>query len=116
MQEQSRGDLKRQVADRILSLHRPDETDSEFARRLGLSPQVINHYRTGRQGAALESVVQVVRATGVNMHWLVTGEAGPERLSAPPSIRGYELEELRVFLVNALRIVDASALKDGKGY
>lgn len=61
---EGRGDLKKEVASRILSLRRPDELDAEFARRLGVSPQVVNNFRSGRPGAGLETVVQVVRATG----------------------------------------------------
>ena len=66
------------VAQRILQLKREGENDAEFARRIGLSPQVLSNYKSRLHGASLEAVASVAANTDVNLHWLLTG-AGPRR-------------------------------------
>ena len=71
------------AAQRILRLKRPTEIDTDFARRVGLSPQKIANYRAG-SGASVDALAAVVARTDVNPRWLLLGE-GPERI--PPSDR-----------------------------
>jgi hypothetical protein len=75
------------AAERILSLKRPDETDAELARRVGLSPQQIANYRAG-SGASLDAIAAVLTNTDANPWWLVLGE-GPQQF--PASERGDRL-------------------------
>lgn len=73
-----------QMAQRILELKGSDETDAEFARRLGLSAQKIGNYRAGG-GASVDALATILTRTDANPRWLVTGE-GPQLL--PSSERG----------------------------
>lgn len=65
-----------QVARRILELKQPGEADSDFARRIGLSPQQISNYRAG-SGASVEAVATIITRTNTNPRWLLTGD-GPQ--------------------------------------
>lgn len=91
---------RRQVAQRILSLKQGDETDSAFARRLGLTPQLVSNYRSGRHGASLDAVIEVVRHTEVNPRWLLTGEGrrdgagGEEGEEVVPRILGEVIDSV----------------------
>lgn len=73
-----------QMAQRILELKGSNETDAEFARRLGLSAQKIANYRAGG-GASVDALATILTRTDANPRWLVTGE-GPQSL--PASERG----------------------------
>lgn len=76
------GHLKKQaarrpkpVAGRILELRKPEESDSDFARRLGFSPQIVSNWRNGTNEASLEAVAQVLEEDRhANAHYLVTGK------------------------------------------
>jgi transcriptional regulator with XRE-family HTH domain len=69
----------REIAQRILRLRRDGEGFAEFARRVGISPQVVSNYRSGLHGASVEAVSAVCMATPVNAHWLITGTGPIER-------------------------------------
>ena len=60
-----------EAAARILALQRLNESDADFARRIGLSPQQINNYKNEGRGASLEVVRDVAVRTGVSVdHFL----------------------------------------------
>lgn len=66
----------RSTAERIFELKKPEEKDSDFARRIGLTPKTLNTYRRGVSGPSIRALATIARTTGVDAHWLVTGE-GP---------------------------------------
>ena len=60
-----------EAAARILALQRLGESDADFARRIGLSPQQVNNYKNEGRGASLEVVRDVAVRTGVSVdHFL----------------------------------------------
>lgn len=96
--------LKHEVAARILSLKREgEENDAEFARRIGVSSQIVNNYRSKRYGASVDVVYAIVRKTGIDADWLVMGK--PEGGGVLPVGRE-EVGELRAMLSDALALVD----------
>ena len=92
----SRQEWHAAVLDRLLSLKREDESDAAFARRLGLQPQHLSNYRSGRHGLSLRSAVRVARSTGLSLDWLLRGEGEPFRAEAADSGEGIStVRELR---------------------
>jgi transcriptional regulator with XRE-family HTH domain len=72
------------AASRILDLQRAEESDRDFAARVGLSPQTIANYRAGATGASVDALAQVVIRTGASARWLILGDLppmGPEQPS-----------------------------------
>ena len=92
--------LKHQIAARILELKREDENDAEFARRIGLSPQVINNYRSGRFGASVDVVYAVARKAGVTADSLL----GLQPATLQPATL-HEIAELERMLSGAVKSV-----------
>jgi hypothetical protein len=70
------------VANRILELKRVGESDAEFGRRIGLTPQVLSNYRSRLHGASLDAVAAVAANTRVNLQWLLTGDGAREQIEA----------------------------------
>ena len=103
--EEQPPDLGRQVAERIMSLQKPRESDAAFARRVGLSPQLVNNYKHGRGGASLDIAATVASRTGRTLDWLVFGE-GDETANPLRPVGGREMDELRGLLRDALEIID----------
>jgi hypothetical protein len=68
------------VANRILELKRVGESDAEFGRRIGLTPQVLSNYRSRLHGASLDAVAAVAARTRVNLQWLLTGDGAREQV------------------------------------
>lgn len=66
---------------RLLSLQDPDETDGEFAERVGLTPQAVSNYKNGHHGLSIQSALNVHEAHGVSLDWLLAGRGSP-RLAA----------------------------------
>lgn len=67
------------IAQRILSLKREDENDSEFARRIGLTPAAVNNWRQKENGAGLKAILKVLKhVTDADARWLLTGVASGE--------------------------------------
>jgi len=109
--------LTRSVAERILSLKRSDETDSSFARRIGVSPQVVSNYRSGSNGASLEILAAVVRNTEASAHWLVTGDGS--RFRVPDEARHAVVQAVESFASDAerlLRDLRARYRQDGESH
>lgn len=79
----------KQVAGRILTLQRTDESDADFARRLGVSPQLLNHYKQGG-GASVSALAKIIER-GHDAVWLVTGRGGR---GATGALSVSELEEI----------------------
>lgn len=69
---------ERRVALRILSLREAAESDADFAKRLGISPQRLNGYKNQDRGASLDVVFTVARKLGLSPTWILTGE-GPKK-------------------------------------
>lgn len=65
------------VLERLLSLKREGESDAAFARRIGLQPQHLSNYRSGRHGLSLRTAVRIANNTGISLDWLLRGEGGP---------------------------------------
>ena len=64
------------AAARILELKKTDETYGAFAKRVGLSPQIVSNYKKKVHGASVNALADVVLRTEVNPRWLLTGD-GP---------------------------------------
>lgn len=64
--------VAREVAARILAMRKEGETDADFARRLGITPQLLNHYKKGG-GASVEAVARITK-NDPRAYWLLTGE------------------------------------------
>ncbi len=67
------------VLERLLSLKRDAESDAAFARRLGLQPQHLSNYRSGRHGLSIRTALRIARNTGLSLDWLLRGEGRPFR-------------------------------------
>lgn len=67
------------VLERLLSLKREDESDAAFARRLGLQPQHLSNYRSGRHSLSLTTALRIARTTGLSLDWLLRGAGEPFR-------------------------------------
>lgn len=63
--------------DRLLSLQEPGESDADFARRLGIAPQVLSNYKNGHHGLSLESALKVHENAGISLNWLLAGHGSP---------------------------------------
>lgn len=83
------------VLERLLSLKRDAESDAAFARRLGLQPQHLSNYRSGRHGLSIRTALRIARNTGLSLDWLLRGEGRPYRDGAagPEVPRSDEREE-----------------------
>lgn len=87
----------REVAARILSLRKERETDADFARRLGISPQLLHYYKKGG-GASIDVVAQIAR-TEQRAYWLLTGDNPPAQEGGElERVEGMELDRLHEFL------------------
>lgn len=78
----ARSDWQERVLERLLELKREGESDAAFARRIGLQPQHLSNYRSGRHGLSLQTAVRVARVTDLSLDWLLRGEGEPFRASA----------------------------------
>lgn len=78
----ARSDWQERVLERLLELKREGESDAAFARRIGLQPQHLSNYRSGRHGLSLQTAVRVARVTDLSLDWLLRGEGEPFPASA----------------------------------
>lgn len=62
------------VAARIWGLRKQGEKDSDFARRLGLSPQALFEMAKGKGGVSSTVLAEVVRRTGADPVYLLLGK------------------------------------------
>lgn len=88
MSSQSRDDRsewQESVLERLLELKREGESDAAFARRIGLQPQHLSNYRSGRHGLSLQTAVRIARVTDLSLDWLLRGEGEPFPASAGPA-------------------------------
>lgn len=80
LKKKQEGDLGPGVLKRILALRKPKERESDFARRIDVSPQVMNNWTKGRQNTvSVDVLADVVRATGVSADHLLLGKLPAER-------------------------------------
>ena len=54
-------------------------SNAELARRLSTSDAAIKNYMDGARFPAIEILLETARITGINLHWLMTGD-GPKRV------------------------------------
>lgn len=101
------------VAQRILLLRRDDERTVDFARRIGLSPQVLYNYAAELNGASLEAVAIVASRTNVNPRWLLTGE-GAREVDVAAEVEPYQ-HGVRELSVKILRLLDQLGRDCGLG-
>jgi hypothetical protein len=67
--------LAREVTERLLSYQHPDERPADFARRLGITPQVLNGYLNNGATVSTEKLVEILRhAPWINARFVLTGE------------------------------------------
>lgn len=59
---------------RLLSRQRPHESDIEFARRIGVSQQLLSNWKLGKDRMSREKAVEIVQKTGWGLDWLLRGE------------------------------------------
>lgn len=86
------------VLERLLTLKREDESDAAFARRLGLQPQHLSNYRSGRHGLSLQTAVKVAQNTGLSLDWLLRGEGEP---FGPPEDYASQMADASVQMADA---------------
>lgn len=71
------GQERRQAAERLLSLQRPNESNTDFARRLRITPQHITNYQTS--GLSLEILARVAKKlSAADVLFVLTGERGSD--------------------------------------
>lgn len=99
---------RNRVLDRLLTLKREDESDAAFARRLGLQPQHLSNYRSGRHGLSLQTAVKIAQNTGLSLDWLLRGEGEPFRSPEghASQVADGSVRELRRHSVALLRKLD----------
>lgn len=68
--------LKDDFADRFNSVF-PNSTHSEIARTLDSHPSTIKLYAEAKRFPVPEMLIFIHRKTGINIHWLLTGEGSP---------------------------------------
>lgn len=67
------------LGQRIAALRRDaDMSQSELARKLGVSPSAMGMYEQGRREPSIETVVAIAREFGVTTDYLLTGVPGGE--------------------------------------
>ncbi len=76
----------KKLSERIKSLRLPNETQSEFAERLGTTQASISRYLNGRQPDR-ETLIKIAAKTGVTLDWLLTG-APPMSAEGPARGKG----------------------------
>lgn len=70
-------------------------SNAEIARRLKTTDATIKNYTDATRLPTFEMLLQISRVTGVNLHWLMTGD-GPQRITRTPKIfSDQEESELR---------------------
>lgn len=52
----------------------PEECGREAGRRLGISGEIVNKWKSGDRKPGFDNLARLHEITGVNVHWLVTGE------------------------------------------
>lgn len=94
------------AAARILELQRAGESDRDFAKRIGLSPQTIANYRAGGTGASVDALAQVVSRTGASARWLILGDQPPLEAEGPSEAFGRGAESVLVEARRWLRALE----------
>ncbi len=56
-----------------------DASNAEIARRLNTSDATIKNYMDAKRLPLAEMLIEIARVTGINLHWLLTGQ-GPQRV------------------------------------
>lgn len=85
---------------RIAFNHAPN---AEIARRIGTTDATIKAYTDGKFLPVAEMLARIAQASGVNIHWLLTGD-GPERVTRiQPVFSEAEEDVIRKMAVDAGR-------------
>lgn len=71
-------DIRRDFSMRLASIF-PDANTGDVARRLYTTYATVRPYERGERLPIAEMLLQIHRVTGVNIHWLLTGD-GPRRV------------------------------------
>lgn len=92
--------------------------NADIARRIGLTDAAIKGYTDGTALPVAETLMNIHRVTGINIHWLLTGE-GPERVGRAESlfsegeediVRSLALESGRTFN-EQVRVLSLAAIQ-----
>lgn len=67
----------REAVERLLSLQEPDESDADFAQRIGVTPQVLSNYKNQQHALSLKSALRIHRQAGISLDWLLSGDGAP---------------------------------------
>ena len=92
------------AAGRVLELQKEGERDADFARRVGIAPQMIIHYRNGG-GASLDVLAEVARRARVSANWLLDIPEPGQAVLRP--VTPQELDDLAGVLGVASGMVEA---------
>jgi len=63
----------------------PEESGREAGRRLNISGEIVNKWKSGDRKPSFEFLLLLHNVTGVNLHWLITGKG--DRHEGAPSGR-----------------------------
>lgn len=69
------------------------DNNASIARRLGTTDATIKNYTDGKYLPVAEMLLRITVVTGINLHWLLTGE-GPRRVERDPFLFSPGEEEL----------------------
>ena len=82
---------------------------SKFARDCGIKEQTVRKWREGSM-PGIGMLAMIVRGTGVNMYWLVTGDGpmwGPASTPEPPPHEVLDRARLTAAIEDSLAVLDA---------
>lgn len=70
------------------------ESNAAIARRLNSTDATIKQWTDGNRFPLAEMLLEITRATGINIHWLLTGQ-GPKRISREVEVFS-EIEQAKI--------------------
>lgn len=91
--DDSLAEVRGEFAKRLLFVF-DNANDSEIGRRLETNHATVRPYTTGARLPTSELLLRITRATGVNLHWLLTGR-GPRRVEGENAFTQSEEAEIR---------------------
>ena len=74
MPKHPRSTLSRDVAERIVQAKPADYTLSEWAEKIGVTPQAMTNFSKRYSGVSLNTLASIVQKTGLSAQWLLTGD------------------------------------------
>lgn len=79
--EKEFNDMQIEFGKRIKDIRKTfDITQTEFGNKIGLAPNTITNYETGRRSPSNQIIISICREFNVNEIWLRTGEGGNDNM------------------------------------